>query len=326
MEQSLQTRSERLGRQRLMPLRSRARWFGPAVLLLVLVGVLAATVVWQGQELVWASLQRLGGAAVAVGASLTLLSLVLRGLRWQTLLRRLGHSLPMTVTLRSYLAGLALSATPGKVGETSRSVLLHPFGVPVAHSLAAFVADRGADVIGVAFVGAVASWLMASRQPLIEVVFWTALLGSLFVASLWRRQGARWLRGRRGSMFAGPMDAWARTWEGSGPWLYILVSVLWFALQVAVFGHFVTVFPDAPGWATLASIYASSTLIGAASMLPSGLGAMDVALVVQLQAQGMAGHDALSAALATRACTLGVAWIVGLLALLSFSSGTRESQ
>ena len=66
------------------------------------------------------------------------------------------------------------------------------------------------------------------------------------------------------------------------------------------------------------AIFSSATLIGAATLVPGGLGAMDSALVLQLQSRGVGLPEALAVALAARASTLWLSWLIGLGALLSF--------
>ena len=60
---------------------------------------------------------------------LSLLSYLLRFVRWHRFIIALGHSVPVLRNLEIYLAAFALTLTPGKAGETVRSVYLYPYGV-----------------------------------------------------------------------------------------------------------------------------------------------------------------------------------------------------
>ena len=298
------------------------RWVARAYLFVGLILIsygLAAY--FSGADLVWLSLQRIDGAAIAVGLGATVASLAVRVGRWQLILLRLGYRLPVLIHLRVYLSGLALSSTPGKVGETSRSLLLRPRGVAYADSLAAFVCDRLSDVVGVATLGAAMAALAGTRQPLLEGIALTSLVGSVTLAALWRSKlGSDWLAGRRRwvGVAAAPAAAWARLWGGRIG-LYIAIAILAYGLQGLIFAGFVGQAHTGLGWATCVVIFVNATLIGAASMVPGGLGTMDAALVLQLQAAGVPGGAALAATIATRACTLWFTWVLGLGALLTFS-------
>ncbi len=276
---------------------------------------------WGGAGAVVQALARIGVAPVAGGLLVVTASLLLRAWRWQRILRVAGHALPWALQLRVYIAGLALSASPGKLGELTRSLLLRPHGVPLARSVAAFFTDRLADVLGVAALGAAAGLALGQRQPLLEALAVLGGVASLLAAAVWPRWAARW-RGhaptgwRRWGRDAA--TAWAEGWRGAAPGLYVAVAALAYGAQALVFSAFVQQL--APGVALLdcLAIFTNAILLGAASGVPGGLGATDLALVWQLQQRGVAADAALAATLALRACTLAWAWLLGLAALLSF--------
>ena len=299
------------------------RWLARACLAAALaLAAYGGVAFFSGASDVWPALGRIGSTAIVGGLLATSISLGVRAARWQLIFRRLGHRLPALFQLRVYLSGLALSSTPGKLGETSRSLLLRSRGVTYADSLAAFVCDRLADVIGVAALGAAAAALAGSRQPLLESIALFSFAGSLVLARLLRsRAGAIWLASPRrwAAMAAGPAAAWAGLWNGSSVGVYLAMAVLAHGITGLVFAAFVAQVHAGLGWAPCLAIFVNATLIGAASMVPGGLVTMDAALVIQLQAAGVPAGAALAASIATRVCTLLFAWAVGLGALLSFS-------
>lgn len=78
---------------------------------------------------------------------LSLLSYLLRFARWHHFIVALGHKVPILRNLEIYLAAFALTLTPGKAGETIRSVYLHPYGVSYPHSIGAFASERLLDLV-----------------------------------------------------------------------------------------------------------------------------------------------------------------------------------
>lgn len=274
------------------------------------------------------AVSRLGPSVFFAALALTFVSLGLRVWRWRLILAGMGHALPWWLQMRTYLAGLALSSTPGKLGEASRAVLLGVHGVPAARSVGAFLCDRLADVVGVAALGVVSARLIGQRQIWMELVLLLSAAGGLALALFWvsaagssagqralllLRDGA-WVH-QLGSV----LTAWAKSWAHwrVGPWL--MMAAVAYGLQALVFWLFVSEVHAGVGLALCVKIFTSSILIGAASLVPGGLGAMDAALVWQLQSAGVPTEAALVATLATRACTLWLAWLVGLLAWASFS-------
>ncbi len=108
-----------------------------------------------------AAVSALPGLLWAQVVVLSLVSYLLRFSRWHHFIVALGHKVPILRNLEIYLAAFALTLTPGKAGETIRSVYLHPYGVSYPHSIGAFVSERLLDLVA---VGALAS-LAVSMFP-----------------------------------------------------------------------------------------------------------------------------------------------------------------
>jgi uncharacterized membrane protein YbhN (UPF0104 family) len=320
-------------------------------------------IVWSGSAQTFASLAAIGAGTMLAGTAIASVCYFVRFARWHAILARLGHRLPVGFDLRVYLAGLALTTSPGKLGETIRSALLLPRGVPIPHSLAAFFGDRLSDVIGVALLGAVAGWVAGYRQPVLEALAVIVFVGS-FVAAwiagsarLGRAIGAAGPRGqgrvdgvtgtgrvdaphavgapdapdaaRAGgnriarilTAAAAPAPAWARTWSLPRVIAYVAAAFVAYGTQASAFALYAgTVAPELDPIRCVA-IFASATLLGAASMIPGGLGAMEAALVYQLADAGLALPDAIAVAFATRASTLWFAILLGSTMLLGLAGG-----
>jgi uncharacterized membrane protein YbhN (UPF0104 family) len=301
---------------------ARLARFTRAVALFVGAGALlyGGALVVIGAEQTAQAMARLGWSTWLAGTLVANLGLLLRFARWSVLMKALGHALPAWRSGRIYVGGLALSATPGKLGETLRSALLLPHGVPVPASLAAFFADRLADVIGVALLGALAALAAGQRQPLLEWLALGAIGLAIVLKGIARGPAARfspkpgcWRR--LWHALRAPLLRWAGVWTLTRAPLFFACGFGAFALQGLVFAAYVqtvaTPLPEALTVARCLAIFAAATLIGAASGVPSGLGVMEAALVWQLQAAGVDAAAALAAALLLRAsalwCTLGLA-------------------
>jgi hypothetical protein len=108
---------------------------------------------------VTAALVRVGIPVLLGILGLSLLNYLLRFVRWQIYLKRLGHQVPWATSLRIYFAGFALTTTPGKMGELMRGVLLKPLGVPLIESSAAFFSERAADLLVILLLSSAVFWL-----------------------------------------------------------------------------------------------------------------------------------------------------------------------
>jgi uncharacterized membrane protein YbhN (UPF0104 family) len=292
-----------------------------------------AAIIWSGSVATLEAITRVGLLTMVAGTVVASSAYLVRFARWHALLKWLGHRLPLGFNLRVYLAGLALTSSPGKLGETIRSALLLPRGVGLPRSLAAFFADRLSDVIGVALLGSVAGLMIGRRQGLLEAIALLTLGASVIMRTLirgqpWQASIARIdQRGRVGRAITAlslPAPAWASVWTAPRVLLCTACAFLAYGVQALVFAAYVAAAGPALPPAQCVAIFASATLIGAASMIPGGLGAMEASLVYQLMDAGVPRGSAVAAAIVTRASTLWFGLLLGSVMLLILSQDTSS--
>lgn len=109
-------------------------WFVIAGALLYL-----AAVFWFGWQDTMAAFAVLGLHTLLIGVLFSSSSYLWRFARWERSLQCLGYSVPRFKHLGVYLSGLALTATPGKAGETFRSALLFQHGERIRTALPPFL-------------------------------------------------------------------------------------------------------------------------------------------------------------------------------------------
>jgi uncharacterized protein (TIRG00374 family) len=264
----------------------------------------------------------LGTGALLAGLLVASLNYPLRFGRWHNILRRMGQRVPLAGNALVYLGGLALTATPGKLGETVRSAMLLPWKVPVGASLAAFFVDRLTDLIGVLLLAAATGgnpfwWTLAGAAAAagfaLRFTFVTRWMGALVDRLERRRRLARLVK-----LLRTGMAHYAAAWNAPRVIAYVAIAVLAYGLQAAVFAFYVQKLWSSAEWMASLHIFSTATLAGAASMIPGGLGAMELVLIAQLSLAGMPLTAATAAALAARAVTLWFAILLGLLCLLLF--------
>lgn len=245
--------------------------------------------------------------------ALSLLSYLLRFARWHVFLQSFKLRIPVLRSLEIYLAAFALTLTPGKSGETVRSVYLSSYSATYQQSLGAFVAERLLDLLAVGLLASIAvsmfpeHWGWAA-SVIIGCVIGAILLRSRLLAialnklakgSLGKHASSAiasigfLLSGRR-LAFAAPISLLA--WSAQGFSLYLIVNALGYDLLVV----------------NIMAIYCLSILTGAASFIPGGLGATEAAIVLLLSASGVSQSDAIAASLISRGLTLWLAVGVGV--------------
>jgi uncharacterized protein (TIRG00374 family) len=282
-------------------------------------GYLAAAL-WSGWEDVAAALARVGWQGTSLVLVLSFVSYAIRSLRWAVFLNALGHPIPRMDNVRIYLAGFALTTTPGKVGETLRSIFLRPYGVPYATSLGAFFADRFCDLVGIVLItGVLAQRLYPAARHI--AVLLVAILVLMLLVYIQEQRVLRFVeklaqRISRKTVFAVSARSLAESallclrprrfalgvavsclaWGLQGFALTCLLARLGIELPLAL-----TVF-----------LFFFSTLVGAASMIPSGIGSQEATLIGLLALYGVDTASGIAATLILRLGTLWFAVAVGL--------------
>ena len=268
-------------------------------------------------------------AGFAAAAGLAVVNYGLRYLRWSMYLWALGISVPASVSVPVFVAGLALSITPGKVGELLKSVWLHQrTGVPVATSAPAVVMERLTDVISVALLGMTGALLLPPAVALaIGALLVIGLAVGLLAASRygaralnlpvlrrWReplgqsQDGLRRLMSPRLLLAAVALGFLAWAAEGLALWIIVLSLGDEVAVGIAL------------------PISAAAALLGAVTALPGGLVGFEGSMVALLGQAGLPAATAALATLLTRLATLWLAVIVGGLAWLWLArSGRRQA-
>lgn len=253
--------------------------------------------------------------------AVTGVSLLLRFLRWHWLLYRIGHRLRLGPSAAAYAAGFAFTATPGKVGELLRIRYLTAMSVSPTHVIAAFVFERLIDLVTVlalalplalefsvfrvaaAFVG-----IVVAIVGVLAFNFSQTLRISLFLRRWRLRRLARLVR----VMGAGLRDV--RLW-GTLPDLLLSIA-LGLAAWATTAWSFVILL-NALGiefaiWRSLA-LYPLAILVGAASMLPGGMGSTEATLVLLLKMDGVPVLVGALAAVGIRLVTLWFAMLIGMI-------------
>lgn len=270
-------------------------------LLPVLAGAIIAT--WWvraaggGNELV-TGLRRANLLSAATMLALTAGWVGARFVRWQFLLRRVGIRLPIRHSLACYLAGLPGTATPAYVGEVVRGVLIkRRFNAPLRTTTAVLVIERLYDVLALAII-AVATASTAQG----------AWLGLGFVGLVMVITLACWPLARHA--FISREDL-ARLAAPASLFYSLLLSLAAWATASALVPVGMRAIGGALPWFTGVYVFASSTLAGALTLLPAGLGATGSAQIVQLTSLGIPQADAIFAVTLVRLTSSGAALSVG---------------
>lgn len=265
----------------------------------------------------------------------SLVNYLIRYLRWQIYIAQAGWFIKHKTHFLYYLAGFALTTTPGKAGETIRSVLLRPHGVPYPVSLACFFTERLLDVIVIGLLASFTVMLFNDYHVFVLITCAAILLALIFIRSaalihllqrIQHRIKHHWLHRLVHHSITLLQNAqiflqWRLLSLGTGLGLIAwLVQGIAFYYIVTTLGMPITL-PVAIG------IYAISLLAGAVSFIPGGVGTTEVVMGVLLSLLGVEPALAVAAPLISRLSTLWFAVALGLGAttVLSLRKTNSES-
>ncbi|MEY4593503.1 MAG: hypothetical protein RIR18_2398, partial [Pseudomonadota bacterium] len=229
--------------------------------------------------------------SVAIGlcGALSLLNYVLRIIRWQSFLTRLGHGFTFSRSALYYVAGFAFTLSPGKVGELARVRYYQDHGVPATTVTAAFFVERLLDLVAVLAM----SLLIFSRllignnyQSLLLVTVLLLLGCALAMAWVpWQKLGSRHpILAKVATMLD---QAKALLKPGVLLWAALLSLLAWGAEGMGLGVLLEPLSAHSIDWPTAAGIYAIAVLAGALSFLPGGLGGTEAVMAALLHQQGL---------------------------------------
>lgn len=261
----------------------------------------------------------------SLALALTLINYILRFFKWHYYLGQVGvRDFTLLESARLFLAGFPLAVTPGKVGEALKGVWLErETGLPVSKGISVVLAERVSDGLGVLALSTVGVIAYPRYWP-----GFTMVLGGLLmmIILIQVRPAALWLLdlGSRLPLLRRISSGLRQFYEGS----YTLFKPK--ALLVAVglgtvswlgegigFYYILKGLGIPGGWNTLSIavfILAFSTVIGAVSTLPGGLGAAEASITGMLVLLlGISKDTAAAATLLIRFATLWFAVFLGLI-------------
>jgi uncharacterized protein (TIRG00374 family) len=276
-------------------------------------------------------LQRFSWILLVPVLGLTFTNYLLRFAKWHYLLRRTGAQVAPGHSFLVFLSGLSMGITPGKIGELLKSYLLRrTHDLPMARTAPVVVAERITDLVALMLLCLVGVFSYATEPGFrlllglagAAVVALTAVLASRRLLSGVARLCARLPLLRR---LAPKMTELADAMSAQltpGP-LAVTTALSLAAWLCECLGFWLVIggLPGVSAPLQLAIfIYAATTVLGALSFLPGGLGVTEggMTLLLVRTAHGITRSGAAAITILIRLCTLWFGVVVGLVALTIF--------
>jgi uncharacterized membrane protein YbhN (UPF0104 family) len=260
--------------------------------------------------------------AFAAALGLSLANYAVRFVRWQMYLREVRVEVPTGSSATVFLAGLSLAITPAKLGELIKSYLLRELhGIPATRTAPVVIAERVTDLAALLALATVGVAVYGVSPLLVGIA--AGAIGSGLLLLAWPRP-ARWLidfvtrpnfTRRLRSPLRETYDGLAALCRPSLLGAATAIAIPAWACECVGFALVVNAFPGAevdPGLAMV--IYAATTIAGALSFLPGGLGVTEGSMTILLvtNASGIDRATAIDATLLIRLATLWFGVSLGL--------------
>jgi glycosyltransferase 2 family protein len=302
--------------------------------MLLAVVVYGGFTVWRGVGRMGDELARFRWWAFAAACALAFGNYLVRWLKWEFYLARLGIGRVERVgrvrrvgrvdSLLIFLSGFVMTVTPGKVGEVFKSfVLFETYGVAVARTAPIVVAERMTDVIGIVVLIALGS--MGFSGDLRWAGAGAAAVLALLVVISNRRLSVALIRlteklpgrfKRMAPKLHEAYDSLATLVRPANLVVPTILSIGAWALECTALWAVLRGFGQTTSLGLATFFYATSTLAGALGPMPGGLVVTEASLQSQMQELGrVAPATSTAAMILVRFATLWFAVLVGFVSL-----------
>jgi len=243
--------------------------------------------------------------------------------RWNLLLKHSNIHVPIKENLKIYMSGLALSITPGKVGELIKSQLLKTkFGIPRKKTAPIVLAEQLYNVIGIIAVSILGIWyfelgayIILTAASLLVIAFILISSKRFFDKFLTLLSRIKFLS-QYILLFSDSYDVLRKSTRGR---ILVYASALsaafWFIESVIVYFVLLSFGINHIEFLSVITTYTSSIILGVASFLPLGIGVVEGSLAGFFTLQGVDVSIALTLVIFIRIFTRWIGVSVGFVSL-----------
>ncbi|MFH0824114.1 MAG: lysylphosphatidylglycerol synthase transmembrane domain-containing protein [Pseudomonadota bacterium] len=291
-----------------------------SVLVFLIAGTVlyAAVTIGSGYESTVNALEGFSGRTLLLVLALVVVGWILRGLRFLYYLKVIGDPVPAAYGLAVFIASFALTGTPGKMGEAAKGFFLkRDYGIPMTRVIGVLVVERLMDLWGVLVLCSFSFLLFDRWRSLFLICAAVTVAGGacLCMESLYRPLLERmskirvlsWVSDKALGILLTGRDLMTPRIFAVG----LVLSVVAWGLEAVCFYLILQGLGLSATLLQANFAYSFSTLIGALSMLPGGIGGAEAGMLGLLAIMGISYSSALPAVLLIRVCTLWFAVAVG---------------
>ena len=248
-----------------------------------------------------------------------------RFIKWQYYLKIIQVKIPIIDSLSIFMSGLIMSVTPGKFGELLKAYLLKQVdNTPISKTAPIIIAERATDFLSLTIIALFGAYYFEYGKSIIIIITILIVLCLIILTNKKLAEKILTLLSKI-KFLEKHISKLLNAYESSFKLLSFKPLILMTLLSVISWGfeclgyYFILNNFNAKidvFWSFFS--YSFSTIVGAVSMLPGGLGVTEGSLTLMLIQKGLSKNDALASTFIVRAVTLWFAVLIGAVSVLFY--------
>ena len=258
-------------------------------------------------------------------------------IKWHFLLKNCEIDISLTKNITVFLSGLAFEITPGKLGALMKSQILKTsFNIPRTKTAPIVLVEKVYDLIGAILASIIGIIILGMDTYLIIIAI--LVLSMIFFFVYYRPASELFFkRITKTKFFSKYVENMSEFYEIIQKSTNVKVATIcillaityWFLISVAVYYTLIAFDINILDYFKVLAIYATSTLLGAISFVPGGIGVTEGTLTGLLTLEGIGVSVALILSVMIRIFTLWYSAFIGFIALkftgaFSFKKDLKE--
>ena len=291
--------------------------------LLVFVGIIsvyALFVMFSDISLLIEKFQNIELKYVVLGIVVVFIGLFLRAIRWFLMLKSLDVEINLKSCILIYFSGTAFGLTPGRLGEVIKSHYLKRLvNTPLTTSAPTIIVERILDVFAILFIAISIFFLIGIQNNIVFIgigilalSFFLIYQRKLFLKLLNRTESTP-IIGKLSKNLITAIDIIFTLTKPKSISLTLPLSILSWLLESFVVYFVLKSFDIQISVVSSIFIFVVSSLLGAISFLPGGVGATEGGLFGLLYLENISYNDAVGPVLVIRIIVLWMTIIFGLI-------------
>lgn len=256
---------------------------------------------------------------------LSLLNYFARFYKWDYYLSILKINLSKKDSLLIFMSGLLMSVTPGKIGELLKAYLVKTVNkTPASVTAPIIFAERATDFLSLTILALFGAYIYDYGRNAALVISIIILIG-IFILTNRKVFDSLMIVFSKIKFVHKRIESIEQLYHSTYTLLKLRPLIIAVGISVLswgfeCFGYYLVInnFVNTIGVSWSFFSYSFSTIVGAVSMLPGGLGVTEGSFLLMLTSKGLSASDAAATTFITRVVTLWFAVLVGIVAVFFF--------